>query len=340
MTQRMIAFSTRGLPVRDQHAAWRAWFHPVFDLAWSPEEAEHPFEADVAAWTLDGAMLARVVAPALHSVRSALHVRRDPTDHWVIAVGTVRSNITLADSALHVPAGEPFLLSLADTVESARGDDDRLHLYLPRDRFATLAPQLDRARGQAIRGPLGRLLVDYLHLLERSLPTLSEAEMLRLPDAIEAMVAACVMPAGENSEAGGQVDLTRLDRVRRAVRKRLHSATLTPASLGRDVGMSRSQLYRLMEGEGGVIRYIQRQRLRTIHAALSDTQDERPIASIAEACGFYDPSTFSRTFRREFGVTPSDVRAAARTGASLTAESRPAMPAETASLSDCLRASF
>lgn len=340
MTQSTLAFSTRDLPVRDQRAAWRAWFNPVFDLAWRPEEEQHPFLADVAAWTIGGAMLSRVRAPALHSVRNAGHVRRDPTDHWVIAVGAIRSNITLADGALHVMAGEPFLLSLADTVESARGADDRLHLYLPRDRFAGLAPQLDRARGSAIKGPLGRLLVDYLHLLERTLPTLGEAEMTRLTDAIEAMVAACILPAGAPEDTGGQMDVTRLDRVRRAVRKRLHSATLTPASLGRDVGMSRSQLYRLMEGEGGVIRYIQRQRLRAIHTALSDPEDERPIAVIAEACGFYDPSTFSRTFRREFGVTPSDVRAAARAGSTLPVDMRLVMPAETANLSECLRAWF
>lgn len=339
MSVTKLAFSTRELPARDQRAAWRAWFNPVFDLAWTAEEAHDPFEADVATWAAGGAVFSRVTAPGLHSVRNAAHIRRDPTDHWVIAVGTSASRIGLPDAELRVPAGAPFLVSLADPVESARGSDDRLHLYLPRDRFSTLAPQLDRARGRTIEGGLGRLFADYMHLLERALPTLSEAELARLPDAMEAMVAACVMPGpGSVEAAAGQMDLTRLERVRQTVRRRLHSATLTPASLGRDVGMSRSQLYRLLEGEGGVIRYIQRQRLRAIHAALSDPNEERPIAAIAEACGFYEPSTFSRTFRREFGATPSDVRAAARAGLFLAQEPRPIMLAETVSLSECLRA--
>jgi AraC-like DNA-binding protein len=102
--------------------------------------------------------------------------------------------------------------------------------------------------------------------------------------------------------------------------------------------MSRSQLYRLLEGEGGVIRYIHGHRLRAIHAALSNPADDRSIAAIAETCGFYEPSTFSRTFRREFGVTPSEVRAASRCGVALPPAWRPQMQADIASLSACLRA--
>ena len=101
--------------------------------------------------------------------------------------------------------------------------------------------------------------------------------------------------------------------------------------------MSRSQLYRLLEGEGGVIRYIQRHRLRAIHAALSDPANEKPIAAIAESCGFYEASTFSRIFRREFGATPSDVRAASRAGITLDGPWKPSMAVDLLSLGACLR---
>ena len=32
----------------------------------------------------------------------------------------------------------------------------------------------------------------------------------------------------------------------------------------------------------------------------------RPIASVARACGFADPSHFARRFRAAFGMSPSD----------------------------------
>lgn len=332
-------FSTRSLPSHQQREAWLAWFNPVFGMNWGRDEEDEPFEAESATLSAGGAIISRVRAPKLHSVRDLRHVRRDPTDHWVIGIGTCESRITLSDGGLRVPAGAPFLVSLADPLESERDADDRLHLYLPRDRFALLAPELDKARGQVIAGGLGLLLADYLRLLERSLPTLAENDLHSLGDAIQAMVAACVAPtAARAAEAGAQLDLTRLERVRQAIRRRLHSATLTPASLCRDVGMSRSQLYRLLEGEGGVIRYIQRHRLRAIHAALSDPANDRPIAAIAESCGFYEPSTFSRIFRREFGATPSEVRIATRAGASQSPAWKPLMQSDLSSLSACLRA--
>jgi AraC-like DNA-binding protein len=76
--------------------------------------------------------------------------------------------------------------------------------------------------------------------------------------------------------------------------------------------MSRSKLYRLMDAEGGVVRYIQRQRLFEAYALLSDPSVDRPITAIAEDLCFADTSGFSRAFRREFGATPNDVRAASR----------------------------
>jgi AraC-like DNA-binding protein len=39
-----------------------------------------------------------------------------------------------------------------------------------------------------------------------------------------------------------------------------------------------------------------------------------PISDIAFACGFGDLSYFNRVFRRQYGATPSRVRAAARQG--------------------------
>ncbi|MBR0649144.1 helix-turn-helix domain-containing protein [Roseomonas terrae] len=334
-----LVFSTLSLPEAEQYEAWRTYFRPVFDLCPSGDGPTRGFEAESTTWAAGGAIFGHVRAPKLHSVRDTRRIRRDPTDHWVIVVGRRETRLTLSEGGVLVPAGRSFVVSLADPIESEREADDRLHLYLPRDRFGALAPELDRVRGEMVDGPLGQLLADYLRMLGDALPGLAAPERNKLGTAIQAMVAACVAPTAERlSDTGGQIDLTRLERVRQVIRRRLHSATLTPAALCREVGMSRSQLYRLLEGEGGVIRYIQRHRLRAVHAALSNPAEERPISLLAEACGFYEPSTFSRTFRREFGVTPSDLRAASRAGEAPGGTWKPSMGADFRSLSDCLRA--
>ena len=84
--------------------------------------------------------------------------------------------------------------------------------------------------------------------------------------------------------------------------------------MSRLVGMSRSNLYRLLENEGGVARYIQHQRLLEARAVLSDAATTQSISAIAEDLCFSDLSSFSRTFKREFGYSPSEVRYAALAG--------------------------
>ena len=326
-------FSTAGIAQPEQLAAWRAWFDEVYDVE-SLEDVPAGFAASSTHWILDGVTLGRVAAPALRADRSARLIRRNPVDHWVVAIGTrAPTRIAWRDSTVVLPADIPFVASLGDPLTSDRAADDRLHLYLPRDRFAALAPALDAARGAPVTGPLGGLLRDHMLSLERHLPAMAAEDLPRLTEAIRAMVAACVAPSRDNLQAvAEQITLVRLERARQAIRRHLRSARLGPALLCREIGISRSQLYRLFEGEGGVVRYILRCRLAAAYAALTDPLDTRRISSIGEAYGFFDASSFSRAFRREFGVSPGDLRASG------TAPQRARLPPlDGLSLKDCLR---
>lgn len=115
------------------------------------------------------------------------------------------------------------------------------------------------------------------------------------------------------TSAKQQIDLDRRDRVRRVVQRHLRSPILRPVILCRLVGMSRSNLYRLLGGTGGVRQYIQSQRLLEARALLGDPSTNKPIAAIAEELCFADASSFSRAFKREFGHSPSETRLEART---------------------------
>ena len=306
-------FSTSSLPARQQFDAWMGWFDGVFDVA--PRHSPHAgFSAQSDIWQLGGCMLSRVQAPAIRVEHNVTHLRRNHLHHWVVTLGRRASSlISSGDATLSVPPGIPFVLSLADEFTSERPEDQRLQLYLSREQFAYLAPALDRARFSALDTPLGYLLADYLILLERILPDVAPEDLPRLNDAVGAMVAACLAPDLDRARAAEpQIDLVRRDRVAHVVRKHLRSPALSPRLLSRSLRMSRSKLYRLMDAEGGVARYIQRQRLLEANALLSDPSVNEAITTIAENLCFADTSGFSRAFRREFGATPSDVRASAR----------------------------
>ena len=120
---------------------------------------------------------------------------------------------------------------------------------------------------------------------------------MRLKDAVQAMVEACVAPSAERLvKAGSQINLTLMERVRRAVGKHLRSQTLGPDKLCREAATSRSQLYRLLASEGGVATYIQRRRLSESFAILCDVSNNLSIGRLAETLCFADASSSAGLF--------------------------------------------
>lgn len=76
--------------------------------------------------------------------------------------------------------------------------------------------------------------------------------------------------------------------------------------------MSRATLYRLFESIGGIAAYIQSRRLARAYAALvRPAHRHRRLYDIALDWGFVSEAHFSRSFRRAFGLSPSEARALA-----------------------------
>ncbi len=331
-----VRFTTSDLPIREQFDAWRSWFDGVFNIALN--ESEAGFAASSVVWTLDEFGLSHVKAPALTAVRDTALLRSNPIDHWVITLGHRR---TLGSGGggltLDVPASVPYVASLGRELVSQRSSDERLQLYLPRDSFRELAPLLDAAQAQALDTPLGRLLGDYIGLLQRSFSELEAADMPRLTNAVRAMVMACTGPSADRLDlASSQINVTRREKVRQFIDQNLREPRLDATMLCREVGMSRTQLYRLFQDDGGVARYIRHRRLLRGYADLSDTANGASINAIADALCFEDASSFSRAFKQEFGLNPRDVRAAAAAGLLLRAKRQDAGAEQPRTLRECL----
>lgn len=327
-------FTTQDLAPQDQLQAWQEWFSPVFEI--SPTESNDEFRAQNSVWSLGDLVISRVVAPSVRVVRTKAHLAKAPIDHWVLtyceqgatAVQTPRGEFDAA-------GGVPFLWSLGEEFESERTDVDRIQIMMSRDAFHDLAPLLDASRGSTLETAWGGLLGDYIIAVERWLPSMKASDMPRLAAAVRNMVAACVAPSAERAAVAWKgIENGLLERAKRTIQRHLRSPKLQPAMLCRTLGISRSQLYRLFEQTGGVVRYIQRQRLLSIYDLLSDPGDQRTIAAIAGEFCFADPSSFGRAFRLEFGHAASDVRSAAKAGIRLTAPRRTEIEAEAARFAD------
>ena len=331
-------FSTAALTSHRQFDAWRNWYGNVFEA--SPLAPHNRgFIARNRAWNLGGLGVNHVAAPGLSVRRTKTLIRREPVDHWAITLSKRRvTYLNSENGSLAASAGMPFVLSLGQEIQNRRDADERIQMYLSRDTFYSIAPLLDASCMASLPTSSSKLLADYMRLLLRNLPNLGDDDAPRLVDATRAMIAACLAPSAIRvAKARPIINVTLMEKVRQTVRRHLRSYELGPDLICRDAATSRSQLYRLLEGEGGVGRYVQKQRLSEAFSILCNSPQDLTVSAIAESLCFSDSSSFARAFRREFGVAPRDIRDAAQAGLSPIPLADPAddLPART--FVSCLR---
>jgi AraC-like DNA-binding protein len=310
-----LTFSTGAVSPPHQFEAWHASSagaveaSAITDPAWG-------FSAERRVWTFGPFALGIVQAPGVRLSRDATQVRRSALDHWLITVATrgVR-RVRVGDHCVDLPPGIASIASLNEIFVSERTDIEWVGLYVPRDTLPEISAALDASRHKPLDSAMQRILAAYLLQLAGEMPRLAEAELPRVVEATRALIAASIAPSAEAmATARAPVEQVQLARVKTIIRQQLRSAMLRPDRLCRLAGVSRSQLYRLFEPQGGVAHYIQAERLRAACRALASPDPGRDIAEIAADVGFFDHSTFSRIFRREFGCSPRDFRAAALAG--------------------------
>jgi AraC-like DNA-binding protein len=97
-----------------------------------------------------------------------------------------------------------------------------------------------------------------------------------------------------------------LNDVKEGILKRLSDEQLSVESLAEDMSMSRVQLYRKVNGLTGMSVNELIRKLRLQRAAQLLQQKWGPVSQIAYEVGFSNLSYFSKVFKEEFGVLPSE----------------------------------
>jgi AraC-like DNA-binding protein len=315
---RPLVLSTRGLAPQQQFEAWRDLSVPYLDTGRPTLPPDQGFEARGTAMPFGAFMYYHATLPPYDYSRSQARIRRDSLDHWIIGLcrrGTQRQRS--GDVEITFEPGVPYVLTMARPFEAQRAGSmiEWASLFVARDAMPELEPLFSASLYRPLAGPTGRLLATYLETLQEVSQNLTAGELAHLETATGALLSAALLGGRDAMEASRpQVEHLQLARIKRLIRANLGSATLGPTRLCVLGGVSRSALYRLFEPLGGVARYIQRERLLSAYRLLTDPADRRGIAQMAEAVGFFEPSSFSRSFRAHFGVTPRELRMASLEG--------------------------
>ncbi len=292
-----FGLDTDDLPAPIRFDAWRAFWHPAV-LAALPCGHAGDFHARATLRRLGRHVLVEVESDPVDYRRARTQGLRDGFDHWFVGLGVDanRQPRTL------------WLGSLGSGFGLRHVGGGWLGVFVAPERLPQLAAVFAAQRAVPLTSAPARMLAGMLPRMIASLDEITPEEAPRLEAALSSMLSACLLgwdlrPASTRA----QLEAARRARVIGLVDKSLGDPDLTPAELVRLAGISRSELYRCFAPAGGLARVIQLRRLRRAYAELARPDGPASVSRIAESVGFFDPSNFTRAFRREFGCTPSEV---------------------------------
>lgn len=310
-----LFLSTSALPPRDRLAVWREVFgQMVVRLDIEPAK-DTAFHAEGELHMLPGAASASVTATPFQVSRTRKLIAGDAAD--MIFVVT-------ADVPLHVAQnGRDHILDAGDAI-FLRGGEGSVIRSRDRAKIATISvptddlmPMLPACRDLSMtvvhrQNDLLALLVGYVRLLQtRQKPHPDELGRLasgHIRDLMAAMIGSDPDEPPVHERRG--VRAARLKAIKADIGARLCEPALAIDTVAMRHGISPRYVRKLFQEErttfSDFVLFLRLERSRQL--LCSPQRAISTIASIAHACGFNDLSYFNRTFRRRYGMTPSDYR--------------------------------
>lgn len=297
------------MDLRARFDQWRSTVRQIHDL--EPGEADGPFEADVAAWSLGPLAVAGGYFTERRMVRGEQVVRRLQLDHYRILLplgGTVLRHAA-GDGRRQVAAGQMVVSDLSQPEVADCGTGELMQFIISRDALDALMPGPPAVHGLVPEGPMGALVTDYLTALTRRLPSLTASEAQDIVQPTLHLVAALLRPTmGGLAKARPAVQMAQRRRVLRFIEAELLNPDLGAEMICARLGLSRASLYRLLQPLGGVAACLQERRLRRLHAELS-APGPHHLGQLGYKYGFSSQAQMSRAFRALFGHAPRDTPA-------------------------------
>lgn len=315
LNPRVVEFSTDLIPERDRAAYWREHFGEVMLRVDMEPATDTVFEARNRALTLPGLQIMDASASPVRVSRTGRYLA-DGNDDVVIAIN--RKGCAFVESSGRVQTlreGEAIILSGSEAASfhrTSRGQS--FTLMVPRMMIESIVVDIDDALMRSI--PAGhdalRLLDIYANWLLNTEDALDPQLINLSVRHIQDLLALTIGPTAELADTARARGL-------RAARLKLAKSFIVANSQRRDISIGAvaaklnvtpRYVQRLFEADGTTFSdFLTGQRLSRAHRLLCDPASSvSAIATIAYDVGFGDLSYFNRRFRRQYGLTPREIR--------------------------------
>lgn len=280
--------------------AWRAFASPLYEVHPLPPAASFFGEA---AMRRHGELL---LCEAAHT---PLRIDRDPHAYpadagavllvEMLSRGTARG--LAADTPTRADRRTVRIVDLSRRYRAVTGAVASYSALVPHGLVGYDPARHPAALDCSRHSQAGRLIALGLEVLVQASPRRGE----RVDPTVVAFlkVVRALVEAGPARQAAADETAT----VRAHIAAHLDEPALGVESVCAALGLSRSKLYRLLAGDGGVAAYIRDQRLERCFDALIQAPAGRgQVRRVAARWGFDDPGNFHRSFHARFGLSPSD----------------------------------
>lgn len=313
-----VRFSTSDLPAKERISFWREFLgRSILHLEFEPPRGV-PFFGDKTCLVLPGLAISSGLESACVTSRTPELIAKDGTDDLALLITGVPFFGRQRNRESNDVKGGSFVVlgSEAATVDfQAAGSI--LTVRIPAAVVRPMLSNFDAVWMSPLpRGgePL-RLLTHYIRMLVsdcgRLTPELARLSVAHIQDLF-------VLAIGANRDAteianGRGLRAARLRAIKADITENL-ADDVSVAAIAARHRLSTRYVHQLFESDGTTLsRFVLGQRLTRVHRMLADPRHlGRTIGDIVYGAGFGDLSTFNREFRRQYGMTPSDVRASAR----------------------------
>lgn len=304
-----VHFHTPHAGGRGDFQAWQAVTSQLFyEAARRASVVSVQAPARLASMNIGGLGLMEVMAPPGVSTRDARCMHRDGVDAMFVSVmGSGRARLEVGDRCVPQRPGD---IVMWDAGRQHRWVHETgissICVRIPRAMLKVADPGRLGARAVAGDAPLGGLVATLVGHLARLPGAVQGAVAYRLKSSlIDALVAALGSdPAHGTAETPA---VRRLVEAKEYMIARLDESELSVAQVARAVGTSERSLGRLFAAQGETpVGWLWQQRLAHAYGLLA----QAGVASVTEAAlaaGFTSFSHFSRTFRRVYGRSPSEL---------------------------------
>jgi AraC-like DNA-binding protein len=311
----ILEFSTDGVPERDRIAIWREHYGQVMlrvDIEPAPDLV---FEARNRCLSLPGLQLMEAASSPARISRRGCYLA-DGNDDVVLAINRSGSVvITSGGREQSLRDGEAIVLSGGEPASFHRTSlGQSFTLRVPRATFEQTVVSVDDTLMRPIPGGLGalKLMEDYAGWLLNAGPTIDRQLRNVAVRHVLDLLALTLGPTADFADTARTRGLraARLKLAKSFVVAHSDRRDLSVANLAENLNVTPRYVQRLFEADGTTFtEFLTGQRLARAHRLLCEpSANPAAISTIAYDVGFGDLSYFNRRFRRQYGLTPREVR--------------------------------